>query len=544
MKNTKIVGACLTAILAVSGLTGCFKKKSGDQYDKEGRLILNLKNVYFDTWDGQGDVYTEFINEKFGVKINASNYDYNDWDGSVNTAINGDNLTDTIQFNLKAYNSGSTYERWVGDRMLKALPDDLSKWPNLQTMISKASNVDALKIDGHLYGIPIMNDIVKTEKDFSNFTYVYRRDWAKKIDEINKGKAGYEPVYKEGDVYTWNEFERLVDAINVNLKTLSGITGATAIEDEAWGFPSVTNFYKDAPHCFTKDDSGRAINAFTSDKYIEGLEKAKEFVNKGYYSPDNPAFDEGKANKDYTANKAGILYDNFSLANYITLREDLKKTNKDDKSFVLEDAAAFLKVKGPDGKFAIEGTENWFSMTMFSYEVTDNKMAKILDIIDYLLSEEGTRLAVYGKEGYDYNIVDGKIVLSETGWEKDDKGKYVPKINGAKYLRYMATLGNDTKGFDPYTDMTTYEIHNAWYTEMKAAKDSNGLRVVKEPADISWMSTPTKNDKTESMLEDANTYVRQYSIGKGISSQADYRKKFDNSTWTSVLKEINAKLGF
>ena len=544
MKNTtKIIGACLTAILAVGGLTGCFNRKSGDQYEGD-RLVLNLKNVYFDTWDGTGDTYTEHINEMFGVKIKASNYDYSDWDGSVYTAINGNNLTDTIHFNLKAYNYGSTYERWVADRMLKPLPDDLSKWPNVQSLIASASNVDKLKIDGHLYGIPILNDIVKTEKDFSNFTFVYRRDWAKKIDELNKGKAGYTPIYNEGDVYTWDEFERLLAAFKTNLNTLTGgIEGATVIEDEPWGFPSVANLYKDAPHCYTKDASGKAICAFTSDKFISGIEKAKEFVDKGYYSLDNPTFGEGKANKDFVAGKTGILYDNFSLANYITLRNEVKTYNNKDKTFNLDDGTAFLKVKGPDGNFAIEGTENWFSMTLFSYEVSDNKMSKILDIINYLLSEEGTRLAVYGLEGYDYDIVDGKVVLNETSWEKDEKGNYAKKINGAKYLRYMATLGNDTKAIDPYTDMDAYNIVDAWYSEMKTQKDAGHLRVVKEPADISWMSTPTKNDKTESLLNDANTDVHKYCIGKNGSID-DYKKKFNTSNWNTVLAEINAKLGF
>ena len=138
MKNTKtIIGACFAAILSLTTLTGCGNNKSGeDKYDKEGNLILELKNVYFDTWDGSGDTYTEFINKKFGVKIKASNYDYNEWDGMVNTAINGNNLTDVIHFNLKAYNFGSTYEKWVDDMMIKALPDDMSRWPNLNEMIS------------------------------------------------------------------------------------------------------------------------------------------------------------------------------------------------------------------------------------------------------------------------------------------------------------------------------------------------------------------------------------------------------------------------
>lgn len=541
MKTKKIVFVgCMSVLLSLLSLSGCGKTTGGkDKYDKEGRLILNLKNVYFDTWDGV-DTYTEVINKKFNVKITPSNYDYASWDEMVNTAINGNNLTDAIHFNLKAYNFGSTYEKWVQNLMLKALPDDMSKWPNLEKMLNNVSNIDALKINGKLYGIPIMNDIVNTDKDFSNFTYVYRRDWVKAIDKMNENKAGYTPLYKEGDVYTWDEFNRLVNALLINIDTVSGSKQASVMVDEPWGFPSITNFYKDVPHCFTKDETGKAINAFTSDKYIAGLEKSKEFVSNKYYSQDQFNFVANKAKELYLGGQAAILYDNYSLANYITLRKSFKKNQK---TVDVNDGTALLKIKDPNGYYALEGTENWFSMTMFNYDISDTKLNKILDILDYLLSEEGTKLAIYGIEGYDYTIQDGKIVLSETGWEKGSDGQYGPKINGAKYLRYMATLGNDTKSYDPFTDMEAYNILNAWSDEMKEAKKEGKLRVIKEPADIDWMSTKTKNEKTESILADANTFALKYVFGK-ISTIEAYKKEFDKDiSWKRILNEINEKLG-
>ena len=541
MKNTKVLfGACLTALLSIGALTGCNKNKSGaDKYDKKGRLILEMKNVYWSGFDGT-DTYTEELNDMFGICVKPSNYDYASWDEMVNTAINGNNITDVIHFNLKAYNFGSTYEKWVDNMIIKALPDDMSKWPNIQAMLSHVSNIDALKIDGKLYGIPIMNDIVNYEKDFSNFTYVYRRDWAKQIDAMpaNTSNPDYIPVYKEGDVYTWAEFERLVNAFRVNIKALSGTDQASALVDESWGFPSVTNFYKNVPHCFDKDENGKAINAFTSPQYVQGLNKAKEFVSNIYYSQDQFNFAANKANELYKGSQAAVLYDNFSYENYSKLRKGMRSSEKVKN---LDDATAIMKVRGEDGKFALEGTENWFSMTMFNYDISEKKMNKILDLINYLLGEEGTRLAIYGKEGYDYNYVNGEIELTEKGWEKDQYGVYVPKTNGAKLLRYMATLGNDTKSYDPYTEQDAYTILNNWSTEMKAAKDANNLRVVKEPADIDWMSTPTKNDKTESILADANVSALKYSFNK-LTYEA-YLAEFNNASWNKILSEINAKLG-
>ena len=60
MKKAKLLcGACLTALMSVTALTACGGGSNGaDKYDKKGRLILNLRNVYFEQWNGE-DNYTE-----------------------------------------------------------------------------------------------------------------------------------------------------------------------------------------------------------------------------------------------------------------------------------------------------------------------------------------------------------------------------------------------------------------------------------------------------------------------------------------------------
>ena len=431
--------------------------------------------------------------------------------------------------------------------MLKPLPDNMSKWPNIQKMLNGISNIDYLKINGKLYGIPIANDIDNPTKDFSNMTYVYRRDWAKQIDEDNKNTAGYTPVYKEGDVYTWEEFNRLLTAFKTNIKKLSGTDKADVLVDEAWGFPSVANFYKNAPHCYTKDSSGKAINAFTSPEYIQGLKAAQQLVSDKIYSPDqgNWKEEDGDATTNYLGGKAAVLYDNFSFSNYLKLRTNFKNQRKPASVDALNDGTAFLKIKGPDGKFAIENTENWFSMTMFNHKISDTKMEKILDVLDYLLTEEGTRLAIFGQKDYDYTIdpATGNVVLNEMSWERDiNTGEYAPKTNGAKYLRYMVTLGNDTKAYDPYTDLTAYNIFNNWVNEMKAAKAANELRIVVEPADICWMSTPTKNSRTKALLDNAKLKATDFCYGD--ISEANYISDVEGlNGYKKALEEINAKLG-
>ena len=509
-----------------------------DEYDNQGRLILNLKNLYFEQWDGS-DVYTEYINGLFDVNINPSSYEYYSWDEMVNMQVNADQLTDVFHFNLRDYNFGSTYEHWVKENVLKPLPNNLSQWPYLEYAINRTSNIDALKVDGELYCLPLQMDIGEYDKDFSNFTYVYRKDWAKQIDSMYTGNPEYVPVCQDDDVYTWEEFNRLLVAFKTHIETLASTNQASALVDESWGFPSVANFYRESPYCFTKNDNGEAINAFTTDKMIEGLNAAKSFVENGYYSTDQYVFTDGTANQQYRAGRAAILYDNWTYQQYSSLK---KKMKKNQPSINIDDATAIMQVKGPDGKFALQGQENWFSATMFNSRISDNKMYKILDIINYLLSEEGTRFAVYGMEGTDYYFDnDGNIALFEDAWPKDADGNYIEKVNGARYLRYMGTIGNELISYAPYFNAENIDPLIDWQKYMHSAKYSNLLRIVKEPSDISWMSTPTKNDRVQSMLHDGNTFVLRYAYNQ--TTLEGYYNSFNTANWNKCLQEINERLG-
>ena len=537
MKKAKLwCGACLSALIGAMALTSCSGGNNGkDTYDKNGRLIINFRNVYFEQWNGE-DNYTEILNEKFGVKIKATSYSYGSWDTQIGTAINGNNLTDVNQFNLKHYNFGSSYEKWIGYGMLKPLPDDLSRWPNLQNMINNISNIDYLKVDGKLYCIPVANDITNPKKDFSNMTYVYRRDWAKQLG-----------LYKENDTYTWDEFLALLSAFKENIVSLSGIKQSNVLVDEGWGFPSIANFYKNAPHCYDVDENGKAINAFTSDKYIEGLKVTKTLIDAGIYSRDQRQWDEKSSNAttNYLGGKAAVLYDNFTFTNYLKLRNNFKSQRKAFTQEALDDGTAFLKVIGPDGKYALENDENWFSITMFNYKISDEKLEKTLDILDYLLTEEGTRLGIYGQKDYDYTVdpVTGEIILNEMSWEKNvNTGEYAPRTNGAKYLRYVATLGHDTKSYDPYTDTHAYELFTQWDEEMKNAKAEDKLRIIAEPANISWMSTPAKNKRTKTLLDSAKLKAIDFCYGE--LNEAKYISQVESLTgYKDAINEINAKLG-
>ena len=507
-------------------MTGCSRKTKKDTYNKEGKLEVTVRNLYFSDYAG-GDRYLKEIEDQFGISFKLSSYDWANWQTQTNGAINSDDMTDVFHANIDSYNFAQLYKFWAEEEMAKPLPDDLSKWPNIKTMIEHTSNIESLKLDGKLYGIPIAKNTTDYSTSFSPFTYIYRRDWAKKWG-----------VYKENDIYTWEEFKTLLETFKNKLPD-----GNFALADVEWGYPSITNFYKQVPHCYAQDASGKYVNNYTTDEYIAGLEESKLFMSKGYYHPNQNASSDGQMNVKYYSNQIGVFYENLSYSNYIALRKQLRATNASVSNFNLDDATAIMKIKSEaDNKYALEGTDNWFSMTFFDYKISDAKQEKLLDLFNWLLGEEGTRFAIYGFENYDYIMVDGKPQIQEEYWPMDTDGQRARKDNGAKYLRYCVSLGYDTLEYDPLSDQSVVKYLNDWEAEMKTALSENKLRVLKENAEVMWLTTEKKSLNSGSMRTQALDKVMKYTYGKEIKTIDDFKKTF-GSIWTVVLKEINDALG-
>ncbi len=377
-KRIFVLVLAMVMLASMFCITGCNKQE--DEYTDDGKMIISMRNLYFDTWSG-GDAYLEYIEDKFGVKLEVSSYSWQDWNTQVTGAINSNTVSDVFQYSLDSYNYANTYLDWVEGDVLKPLPEDLSKWPNLERVINSISNIDAFKVDGKLYCLPIIKNPVDTEDTYSPFTYIYRRDWAKELG-----------VYQEGDVYTWEQFNTLLEAF-YNGKCQSG--DFYALVDVEWGFPSVVNFFKDAPHCFVKDEAtGKYVSNYATASFQAGLEQAREWVETGIYGYEQYGANAGDPATQYQAGRVGVFYENLSLSNYTTLRKKLAANPAYNTVEKLDDATAIMKVMGPDGNYSLEGNENWYSATMFYADMSDEKLEKVLDMLEWLLSEEGTMMAM------------------------------------------------------------------------------------------------------------------------------------------------------
>ena len=535
-KSLSLTGTLGMLVALMFSTVGCNSNDTKpDTYTKDKKLIVSIRNLYLSDYDA-ADPYLSELEEQFGIKFNLTKYSWDKWGSEVTSSINGKNLPDVFHADVDSYNFGFQYKFWAQHQITKPLPTDLSPWPYLKESIENATNVDALKVNGKLYGIPVAKNTTDYSTTYSPFTYIYRRDWAKEVG-----------AYQENDEYTWKQFEDLLEAFRIKFADSS----RSPLGDVKWGYPSIINFYKQVPHCFAFDSTAnKYVCNYTTDEYITGLQKAKSFKSKGWYNSAQNEANEDTMTQKYYGNQLGVLYENLSLSNYLKIRTGLAEANTSFSEAEIDDAAAIMKIKSPvDNKYALEGTDNWFSMTLFDYRISDKKMNLILDVLNWLLSPEGTKFSVYGDEGIDYVMDGDEVKLIERSWPKDDKGKYADKQNAGKYIRYLASLGNDNLVIDPLTDKHALSILDNWDAEMKTALANGTLRVLQENEEVMWLATTRKARHSNKMLDDALANVMDFIYNtNGITTVDKFKAAFKltdaRSTWYLVLKEINDKLGY
>ena len=530
----------LAVLILVAVLCGCLAGFAACKKSARADDVIYIRNLYFGTWSDFDDECTKWIEQKFGVHftdpandVKPASYDFSNWTSQVNSDLMGD-LPDVFEADIDSYNFSSTYARWAGKK-IKALPDEVfnanGRWKNLAKMLNNYSDLEYLKIDGKLYGIPLARNVAESDVPFAPFTYVYRRDVAKQLG-----------VYKDNDVYSWQEFLDLLDAFD----SYESFSKYGAIGDSEWAYPSIMNFYKTASHCFAIEN-GQIVNNYTTQQYITGVNEIRNNLSKYYLNKQiDYSQQQNMVKEEYVSKQhIGVFYENLTMSNYLKI---LEKFNYDDNK------AAFMKVMGPDGKYALEEQEQWFSMSLINAEISDKKLETILDIMDWLLSEEGTQMALYGIEGQDYEIVNGEVSLIDSVgslWRKGRDGEYTASAqnNGARYLRYMVTLGNDLVDKDPIIHGSvqkkkTYDIIQKWNSDMMAAYKANPskLRILGEDPQVKWMKTPVKERNVSTLLSEANSTVLNYTLmasNKTFGYDNYYAKKMNTTEWQSVLKEIN-----
>lgn len=533
----RFLALALSTAMAASALTGCGQKNKaeGDQSEKtssaseaetttgeaEETVSADSIEITVAIWGAEDglanpeDPILKQIEEKTGVHLVPQNVTWDDSEQKIQLWATNNQLPDIFAGDFV---SKSFYGNWVEQGVVRALPEDLSGYPNLEEHM-KMGRAQAAARDGKLYMIPrtTYGDISYSVLDRN---VVYRWDLAQ--------AAG---VTKEPETY--EEFcdmiKKIVEADPEN-KKISGMTQAlpeliggfvypyAGIIDKKWVADSNGQF---VPSYFADRDAMVSAMQFARDMYTDGviekdialakLETSKEKYLQGQsaamvFAWAGPSGLEANIGRDYDK-----LYGEGSFL----------KNNRIAKLYAAEDG----------NKYYFVDTESW-SESYISANVDDEKMAAICRLFDYLYSEEGSRLVFCGFEGEDYDVKDGKVVMRE-GIVLGDKYTFCNTNSNITSLAMWNPESWDSSF--PSTISVEYRALN----DMRHEDAVKNGRLPKYYDSVMFLSTPLK----DGFVYNTNDDLLQIMMGSDPVEKMvdDLLAGYESKGLSDMLNEVNAK---
>lgn len=307
--------------------------------------------------------------------------------------------------------------------MVRALPQDLSAYPNIAKYI-ELPEVQAYQKDGQNYFLPRM-----TYQDPSYWAMdrgmLIRKDWLDTLGlEVPKTPEALKAVleaFKTGNLGT-DEGVSIIPMANNGVAFTGMSLPVFGYTDNRW----------------VKADGEWKMACF-EESALPLIDYYRTLFKEGLYDQDFASRAVNDGQQLFSNGRVGVLIKQVSPA-HVKKVYDLWVVAQPEKNFF--ESVAIVPFEG-ENTYQFQEMSYW-SETYIPSTVSDEKMERILAIMDYLYSDEGMKFVSFGFEGQDYHYDEkGNIVptlpLNEQGAMLQVKDVYP----GAQFLGDLAQWNGD-----------------------------------------------------------------------------------------------------
>lgn len=398
----------------------------------------------------------QWLCEKFNFEWDLIPVTWGDWNEKVRAWIAGDDLPDILWWDMKAGNT-SEFRMWAEAGAFREIPQDMSAWPELEALLERAwSDEKFLTVNGKLYGWPCLRANPEWYDDACFNQFVYRRDWAKAVG-----------MYKEGDMYTWDEVKAMIKAVQEQDPGNLGAGQTIGIVSETWAFPGVflelSGWQQKRYGYQINEETGLYEYYAATDGYLNELKHVTELYQDGYIWKDQVVDSGSDGMNNFYGGKAFMALTGAGPTWLTgTAWPKMVETGIVDSR---DDVAPMIVLSPADNEtFYLIQTEDLWTVAHFRHDLEDEKMNRILDIWNWLASEEGRIFRVAGIEGVDYTKNDDGTY--NILWEKNADGQYINPYADYSYNIYQpaGSLATPNETSDP----AGYEAYENFFEMMRS----------------------------------------------------------------------------
>jgi len=494
-------------------------------------------------WDMAEIDYEAYINkyckEKMGIEIIPTSLDWGSWSEQIKLMAASDSLTDLISTyhvsDLIRLNS------WIDQGLIRDIPKDMvAENENLQVACESfpALNGFAKVKDDKYWFIPRIDYDASTYTSTQHGIY-YRADWAKqfgydKMDCIDENKVLLSEVKQMYLDFSQKDPDGNGVADTYGLGAHGEITGLNII----WGWWGV-----DSSGWFL-DDDGLYKPGYTNEKLIEVLTWFQDLYKAG-------AMDPEFTNNDYKATVAkaavGTVGAFSRQIDFSAYRGNIINTiwESDPERWGHEIVETWRLQVDPwldDNTAPSLRNINDGGATEVNAKMSDETLRIVLKAFDWLNSQEGKDAKLWGYEGVDFNVVDGKKIPVPKEERPQFAGYRLPGALGTwysssqydkDYAEYLASQYETDKGFpkEKFLQAWKYcydisQIRNRLYNP-----DMSNLP-------ISYITTPARSEWT---ADYGARFTQWVLTDVDIATEfAAYIQELNEKGLQTVIDEVNA----
>ncbi|OPH46650.1 hypothetical protein BC351_14280 [Paenibacillus ferrarius] len=537
MKHLKLIGTLsIVSVLLTSLVTGCSQKPdksptsstaAGTAKDGSSKDHLTISLSWWGIGVGfeKHDEILQKLEKDFNVTFKAMDIGWDNYKEKSQVWAAAGELPDIITHSM-TNDIPATYNEWIKQKLIHALPDDLSKYPNVQA-IAKAKDVQGIYRDGKLYAIPRMT-YPNTDLWAVDRAIYVRKDWMDKL--------GIK------DPQNFDEFETMLKAFaeqdvdGSNKKDKTGIVMNTLGYFNSIFVPTFPQFGNKS---WLKED-GKWIPFYASKQMDAVVVQARKLYANGAMDKDFAVEKAGEGNQKFYQNKAGALALNVdSVKGSSGVKAEWEKNNPGQNFF---DHVKLLHLwPAADGNVYRHTTTSWWSESMINADVDDKKMDRILQIYNWLLSPAGKEMFDYGIAGKDYTKDGDNYTVIRP---KDEKGQFIdlkkeyPSID---IISQLASWRNASSIEDNAANRTTFGEEPVKFIQNELKWQMANAKPIPTAFEISTMSTPAKDKLSAINFDDDFTKVI---LGKDdpVKMWHDILKGYDSKGLQQAITEVTAEM--
>lgn len=505
----RMLCALLTVIMAASCLAGC-----GDAGKSSGtgssQTASSGESSQAPESSAESDPYAEHLSfeiftidgseemlkyplvaeacEKFNMDFSIQLVAWDNWDDVTRTLAATDSFPEVIAWYNLNY---AEYVEWAQEGVFKAIPNDLSAYPNLEALTEKYTIFDKLMVDGDLYAFPkIKNNNPYNEYD--SYMFAYRRDWA------NAMGLNYAPVQ---DI-TWDEFKDYLRKVKTEDPGKLGdklVPFDLEHGGNSWcGLARKWNPYIAGYKMVDGQYTWGAPDSTSMDAILE----IKELYDAGLLSPDSYTDANNAGKERFMAGRSAVIYSNLGPS---ILQNTVNQMVANIDGFKEEDLGLFT-IKMADGKYAVSQMDEWWGSFAFDNECRDEVIDRWLAVGNWLLENEQVEKYAYGVEGEDWTRgADGKVTLNYTAEQASAGGDKEYITNQRPFQKFFILEGLDIF-LEGNPNANSYVINDLFKTNMETwATNPN---YTPSNYDLNYFSSPEKDAFASILSGTSDDFIR------------------------------------